>query len=512
MSVVLTISAVAAILYVLWTLLLRWQHAQNARRWNCGSIPHYPGDWLGTNTLKESLRYDKDRNLPYLSRHRIEKMSASQNRYTTTFQFRQLGQDIILTCEPKNVQAVLAHQFKDFELGTPRRNAFHSLLGNGIFTADGEYWTRSRGLLRPQFTRDQISDLDLEERHVQQAMRLMPVDATGWTEPTDIQTIFFRLTLDSATEFLFGESVESQAAALRSGSKTQDDFATQFDRGQWYAAQRARFEKIYWIVNNKESREVENFVHAYVDRFVDAALNMDAEKKPSHYVFLHALAEMTRDPVELRSQLLNILLAGRDTTASLLSWCVLLLARHPEQYARLRAAVVEEFGSYASPKEITFAGLKGCKPLQNVLNETLRLYSIVPGNRRIAVKNTTIPTGGGPNGTDPVYVKKGQAVFYSTFVMHRRPDLWGADADEFRPERWESRKPGWEYLPFNGGPRICIGQQFALTEAGYVMVRLLQRFDQIEGVGKTAEGEIAMAVSLTNAPGDNVTVRLHEGN
>lgn len=340
----------------------------------------------------------------------------------------------------------------------------------------------------------------------------MPVDATGWTEPTDIQTIFFRLTLDSATEFLFGESVESQAAALRSGSKTQDDFATQFDRGQWYAAQRARFEKIYWIVNNKESREVENYVHAYVDRFVDAALNMDAEKKPSHYVFLHALAEMTRDPVELRSQLLNILLAGRDTTASLLSWCVLLLARHPEQYARLRAAVVEEFGSYASPKEITFAGLKGCKPLQNVLNETLRLYSIVPGNRRIAVKNTTIPTGGGPNGTDPVYVKKGQAVFYSTFVMHRRPDLWGADADEFRPERWESRKPGWEYLPFNGGPRICIGQQFALTEAGYVMVRLLQRFDKLEGVGKTAEGEIAMAVSLTNAPGDNVTVRLHEGN
>lgn len=132
MSVVLTITAVAAILYVLWTLLLRWQHAQNARRWNCGSIPHYPGDWLGTNTLKEALRYDKDRNLPYLSRHRIEKMSASQNRYTTTFQFRQLGQDIILTCEPKNVQAVLAHQFKDFELGTPRRNAFHSLLGNGI--------------------------------------------------------------------------------------------------------------------------------------------------------------------------------------------------------------------------------------------------------------------------------------------------------------------------------------------------------------------------------------------
>jgi cytochrome P450 len=65
--------------------------------------------------------------------------------------------------------------------------------------------------------------------------------------------------------------------------------------------------------------------------------------------------------------------------------------------------------------------------------------------------------------------------------MHRRKDLWGADAAKFRPERWDSRRPGWEYLPFNGGPRICIGQQFALTEAGFVTVRMLQKFESIQG-------------------------------
>jgi cytochrome P450 len=64
--------------------------------------------------------------------------------------------------------------------------------------------------------------------------------------------------------------------------------------------------------------------------------------------------------------------------------------------------------------------------------------------------------------------------------MHRRRDIYGPDADEFRPERWEKLRPGWGYLPFNGGPRICVGQQFALTEAGYATVRLMQTFSGIE--------------------------------
>lgn len=64
--------------------------------------------------------------------------------------------------------------------------------------------------------------------------------------------------------------------------------------------------------------------------------------------------------------------------------------------------------------------------------------------------------------------------------MHRRHDIFGPDADTFRPERWEDLRPGWGYLPFNGGPRICVGQQFALTRASYTIVRLVQEFEKIE--------------------------------
>ena len=92
--------------------------------------------------------------------------------------------------------------------------------------------------------------------------------------------------------------------------------------------------------------------------------------------------------------------------------------------------------------------------------------------------------------------------------MHHRRDLWGEDADAFRPDRWAGRRPGWEYLPFNGGPRICIGQQFALTEASYVTVRLLQRFDRIDAE-PLAKGPVRHGLTLTNCPADGVKVRLH---
>ena len=111
----------------------------------------------------------------------------------------------------------------------------------------------------------------------------------------------------------------------------------------------------------------------------------------------------------------------------------------------------------------------------------LRLHPVVPSNSRMAIKDTILPLGGGPQGKSPLFVPKGTVVGYSAYTMHRREDFYGPDAAEFKPERWENLRPSWEYLPFNGGPRICLGQQYALTEASFVTARLLQEFSKIEG-------------------------------
>ncbi|KAJ9637341.1 hypothetical protein H2199_007628 [Coniosporium tulheliwenetii] len=379
-----------------------------------------------------------------------------------TWQQSIFGSVTYLTVDPKNIQALLATQFPDFEIGPMRRGNFFPLLGNGIFTSDGKAWEHSRGLLRPQFSRDQVGDLELEETHVQNMFKHLVVDSAGWTPEVNLSPLLFRLTIDSATEFLFGQSV----------------------------------------------------VHKFADHYVKLALNAESSEstlekgeKKGRYIFSQELAKATRDPIELRSQLLNILLAGRDTTAGLLGWTFWLLARHPETFDKLRSIILDTFGSYDSPRNISFATLKGCSYLQQVMSEVLRLFPSVPINSRRATKDTTIPRGGGPDGMSPVYVPKGTEVNYSVHIMHRRTDIWGEDALEFKPERWTKRKSGWEFLPFNGGPRICLGQQFALTEAGYVIVRMLQRFDRIENLDTKTEP--FHQYSVTTAP-LTVPLRLHE--
>jgi cytochrome P450 len=272
-------------------------------------------------------------------------------------------------------------------------------------------------------------------------------------------------------------------------------------------------------------------VHDFVDQIIQRALEkvhpVDPEKslegtgKPERYVFLTEMIKSTRDPKQLRDELLNILLAGRDTTASLLSHTFHVLARRPDIWKKLKAEVDELQGvrpDYETLRQMKYLKylLNECKnspPLlshhPNLTTVALRLYPVVPGNARFANKDTILPRGGGPDGQSPIFIAKGGICAYSVYAMHRRKDIYGPDADEFRPERWspeESLRPGWGYLPFNGGPRICVGQQFALTEASYTIVRLLQEFRAIEDRDGTEWQE---QLGLTLACGKGVLVVMH---
>jgi cytochrome P450 len=94
-----------------------------------------------------------------------------------------------------------------------------------------------------------------------------------------------------------------------------------------------------------------------------------------------------------------------------------------------------------------------------------RLYTQIPVNVRVATKTTFIPKGGGPDGLSPLLIRKGVGVGFSPYHMHRHKDLYGDDANEFRPERWEGselKNIGWGFMPFHGGPRICLGSKYQL--------------------------------------------------
>lgn len=286
------------------------------------------------------------------------------------------------------------------------------------------------------------------------------------------------------------------------------------------------------IMPKKHFRSCLDTMNNFVNQYVQQALQLSPEELSSKtksdisYTFLHELASYTRDPEVLRDQVVAVLLAGRDTTAAALSWTIYELSRHPEVVKRLRDEILSVVGPDRTP---TYADLKGMKYLQNVMNETLRLYPVVPFNVRFALRDTTLPRGGGPDGTQPLALLKDTAIGYTTLAMHRRPDLYptaatareGEEAaaaaaaagslkpiDEFSPERWYSWQPKpWQYIPFNGGPRICIGQQFALTEMGYVLTRMFQRFDRVESfMGPVDGGKPTLKAEIVLQPGDGVHV------
>lgn len=446
----------------------------------CGEPITFTPPLLGLVTLKELLdRKKKGEMLDYVFEQFTE--------WGDTFVAKLVGVPIVFTKDPENIKAFLATQFNEFALGT-RHAHFKPLLGDGIFTLDSTGWKNSRAMLRPQFAREQVAHVTSLEPHIQTFAKHIRYAKGG---VVDLQELFFRLTVDASTEFLFGESVYSlREEKIGEVPPTDMDgragFAEAFNTSQAYLATRSYLQMFYFFVNGQGFRKSCRDVHKFASFYVNKALNATPEeleaKSKDGYIFLYELAKQTRDRKILQDQLLNILVAGRDTTAGLLSFTFYELARNPEIFEKLKKEIYDNFGSGDDVKleEITFESLKKCEYLKFVLNEILRLYPSVPINFRVSTKTTTLPRGGGKDKSKPIYVGKGTTIAYSVYATHRDPQYYGKDADEFRPERWaDIKRIGWAYVPFNGGPRICLGQQFALTEASYVTVRLIQLFPNL---------------------------------
>ncbi|KAL4765868.1 cytochrome P450 [Aspergillus foveolatus] len=428
---------------------------------------------------------------------------------------------IIITRDPENIKAILTGQFSDYGKGESFHRDWREFLGDSIFVTDGEQWSASRHLIRPMFVRDRLVDTEIFEKHVQHLIPLLA--GNNESKIVDVTSLFFRYTLDAATNYLLGHGTDSL-------QNPETDFAEAFRYVQRRQAQYFRLGVFKFVLSRTEFRRqlkvMDDFIKPYIDRVLAMSPAELDQKLSKSDTFLHALARFTRDRRTLRDQLVAILLAGRDTTAATLSFCLFELARNPEVTAKLREEIASRLGLGASAQKPSYTDLKEMKYLNAVLNESMRLYPVVPFNVRFSLKDTTLPRGGGPDGLAPVAVRAGTRVVYSTMIMQRSPENYDPpsapnylDPAQWNPERWLSGwqpKP-WQFIPFNGGPRICIGQQFAMIEMGYTVVRILQAFERIQAVpeaGKSVveDPRLRFEVTLTPASELNcVFVRNGEG-
>ncbi|KAI4122701.1 MAG: hypothetical protein LQ338_005665 [Usnochroma carphineum] len=347
-------------------------------------------------------------------------------------------------------------------------------------TADGPFWAHSRALLKPTFSRAQISDLSAYSVHVEHLLAALSVH-NGLD--VDLKPFFEKLALDSSTEFLFGHSTGSLTPSPTLDAQA---FLQAYNYGQAGIGKRMQLPQWNFLTRDKRFWRSCSLARAFVEGCVTQASASQKEptyKTPTRLVLAHQLAAQTRDYEDIVNQLLNVFLPAHDATAVALTNIFFHLSRHPTVYATLRREIMA-MGPYAT---WTFERLKACKYLQAVTNETFRLNPSIGQMNRIALRDTVLPTGGGRDATSPVFVKKGTVLTTSFYALHRLPQLWGQESGVWRPERWLqkggdelTRVEHWTFLPFGGGPRICIGMQLALTEVAYAVGRVVQQYQRVE--------------------------------
>ncbi|KAL8364988.1 hypothetical protein RB595_004007 [Gaeumannomyces hyphopodioides] len=412
----------------------------------------------------------------------------------------------LLTREPEHVKAMLTGKFSDFGKGPKFHEVWSPFLGDSIFTTDGPLWHDSRALIRPMFVRDRVRDLDIFDRWTNVLLSKLP--APG--ETVDMMDLFYRMTLDVTTDFLLGHSVNSL-------DNPKNDFSRAFTEVQRAQMMLTVMAPLRALVPTKKYHAGIKVIEQFMMPYIEQALALppsELEKLSSpdssssrEVTFLHSIARHSRDPKVIRDQIMAVLLAGRDTTAATLSWCVYELSRSPATVARLRAEILSVVGRRRRP---AYEDLKAMTYLRHTLDETLRLYPAVPYNIRAAIEDTSLPAA--PGGRE-IAVLKGDMVVYSALSMQRRRDLYPSDdfpdPAVFCPDRWDRWTPRpWTYVPFNGGPRICVGQNFAMTEMAYCLVLLLQKYDRVEYRGDW-HAQFYKA-EIVGAPGQGVPVAFFE--
>ncbi|KIM86025.1 hypothetical protein PILCRDRAFT_816571 [Piloderma croceum F 1598] len=494
------IGATVLAIPIITTIRICWAQIKTRRRaaaLDSRVAPTITGKWLGNfDIVKEIVKIVQHGYLGDGHWEWIEQLG-------TTYNLRIFWEDTMVTYEPEHIKTILSTDFPNYVKGEKFSNPTRSFLGTGVFNSDGDMWKFHRSMTRPFFSRDRISDFDNFEGHADVAIKKMK-ERLGAGYAIDFQDVISRFTLDSASEFLFGKNVESLADILPYpyhvvGSQTArpssaDAFAAAFAKAQFIVAERGIFGwtwPLHEIFHNKTDAPMK-IVNAFLDPIMKEAIEkhqsrstsseIDTDKVLEDENFLDHLVKLTTDRTVLRDEILNIMMAGRDTTASTITFAIYLLATNSAVLARLREEILSKVGPSARP---TYDDIRDMKYLRALINETLRLYPAVPFDIRQSVNETTWPSQN-PN-EKAIYVPANTSIVYSAFMMQRRTDLWGPDALEFDPDRflddraktYLTRNP-FIFVPFNAGPRICLGQQFAYNEMSFMLIRILQNFSSIQ--------------------------------
>lgn len=403
--------------------------------------------------------------------------------------FRIYFRPIVFVNTPNLVHEVLVEKARAFEKAMAIRVALHPLAGEGLFTSEGELWKRQRKLMSPLFHQRQI--LDYARAMTECAHR--GVDTWRDGERVDVAREMVRMTMSVVGKTLFDADTFDEADELGEALTVALEWSNARAATPILVAQltamgllresrerlpaalrpaidallaRMRAPLLLPIAGDRRLRRAVTTLDARIQRMIDDRRRVGLQREDLLTRLLRARDEegARMSDKQVRDEAITLFVAGHETTATGLAWSFYELARHPEIYAKVRRE-----GDALGGRAPGWDDLPNLAYSLKVFKEALRLYPPVYVFSRQAIEDVEI--GG-------CRLPRGTVVFVSPYTLHRREELY-PDPERFDPERFEpaaeEARPRLSWLPFGGGPRICIGNHFALLEGQTLLATIARR-------------------------------------
>lgn len=383
--------------------------------------------------------------------------------------------------DEENFRHILQTKFNNYVKGDMWKKVLGEILGVGIFAVDGERWHVHRKLMSNMFSRNllrhsaEVTRKKLSELVHVFNKRIDEADDAEDGFDIDLQDVFFRLTIDITTIITFGIDLCSIQR------DQQHHFALAFDELSFLCQKRFldpffQVKKVLRLTRNENRiRELKNVVDEFAYDVIARKRRLSSHGSPLGPDLLSRFVEhgrQTNEEIsdsELRDVVMNVILAGRDTTACALSWLFFELTRKKDVVEKIieEVELVCGVGENADYSFDTMGKLKYC---HCVALETLRLHPSVTNDPRYAVKCDILPDG--------TKVPAGAGIDLCFYSILRKEDVWGLDALEFKPERFlDEKEPSpFKYPVFHAGPRMCLGRPLALMNMKLAMSILVTSF------------------------------------
>ena len=409
-------------------------------------------------------------NLPEYIRDPLSYLTNLTRQYGDVARLRFFSVPVYVLNSPEHIEYVLVTNNRSFIKPVDFRFPFfRGIFGNGLLTSEGDFWLRQRRLAQPAFHRNRIA----EYGRVMAAYSEQMLETWQPNETRDMHQEMMVLTLKIAIKTLFNVDAERDVVLM---SALSNDLIKMFELQ----------DSSFWLAHNflptpanRRFRRTLKRLDEYIYGIIRQRRQNSEDTGDLLSMLLHAQDEdgSQMTDKQLRDEVMTLFLAGHETTALALSWTWYLLSQYPDVEAKLMA----ELESALSGRTPRVEDLPELKYAEAIVKETLRLYPPAWAFGRQVTEDCEI--GGYP-------VPKGRQLYFFPWVMHRDPRYFD-NPEEFRPERWFDERvkqlPKYAYFPFSGGPRVCIGNAFAMMETVLVLATVAQRYHLKLAAGQVIE-------------------------